>query len=231
MKTIGMLGGMSWESTASYYRAINQGIKSQLGDLHSAKICMRSVDFNELEQLQHQGNWEEIASILANEAHLIERGGADFLIMCTNTMHKVAPQIEAAISIPMLHIADATAAKLTLDNIKTVGLIGTKFTMTEEFFSSRLQTEFGIDVIVPNQEQQDLLHRVIYEELCLGRINDDSRTRYLEIITQLYEQGAEAVVLGCTEIALLVHPDQTHVPLYDTTILHASEAVRTALAK
>ena len=231
MKTIGMLGGMSWESTVSYYQAINRDIKSQLGGLHSARICLRSVDFDELEKLQHQGKWEAIAAILASEAYQVECGGADFLILCTNTMHKVAAQIEAAISIPLLHIADATAKKLMLDDFETVGLIGSKFIMSEDFYRSRLKNKFGINVIVPAEAQQDLLHRVIYNELCLGTIDDSSREQFLEIITQLREQGAEAVILGCTEIALLVHSDQSSVPLYDTTILHAAEAVLAALAE
>ena len=231
MKTIGMLGGMSWESTASYYKAINDGVKNSLGGLHSAKICLYSVDFDEIEKLQHQGLWDETSKILSKAAQSVEAGGADFLLICTNTMHKVAPEIEAAISIPLLHIADATAEKLISDNVKRVGLLGTQFTMEQSFYKGRLTEKFGIEVIVPETEQQQVIHNIIYSELCLGKITDESRQQYLKIINYLHEQGAEAVILGCTEIALLVQQDHTKVPLYDTTEIHAAQAVKLATSE
>ena len=229
MKTIGMLGGMSWESTSSYYRAINEGVKQQLGGLHSAKIVMNSVDFEEIEKLQREDDWPAAAKILVNAAQSIAAGGADFLIICTNTMHIVSPEIEAAIDFPLLHIADATAQKLLEDGVSKVGLLGTAFTMEKPFYKNRLIDKHGIDVIVPDTEQRNLVHKIIYDELCLGTINDDSRIAYLEIIQQLKSQGAEAVILGCTEIALLVNQQQTDVSLYDTTSIHASQAVNFAL--
>ena len=225
-----MLGGMSWESTASYYKALNEGVKQALGGLHSAKIVMFSLDFDEIEKLQHQGNWQETARILSAAAKAIEAGGADFLIICTNTMHKVAAQIEKEISIPLVHIADATAEKLVADGIKCVGLLGTRFTMEEDFYKCRLTDKYGIKVLIPEAKERDLIHEVIYQELCLGKINDSSRSQYLEIIDTLHRQGAEAVILGCTEIALLVQQDDTAVSLYDTTQIHATQAVEYALA-
>ena len=230
MKTIGMLGGMSWESTTSYYKAINEGIKAKKGGLHSAKICMYSVNFDEIEKLQHQGNWHETAVILANAAKSVEAGGADFLLICTNTMHKVADQIQASISIPILHVADATATKLIADGITKVGLLGTRFTMEQDFYKSRLINQFGIDVIVPSPDEMSIVHKVIYDELCQGIINSDSKDQYLTIVHNLFEQGAEAVILGCTEIALLLKQEDTDVPLYDTTAIHASSAVDMALS-
>lgn len=229
MKTIGMLGGMSWESTASYYKALNEGVKSQLGGLHSAKICLYSVDFDEIEKLQHQGNWSETALILAEAAKSVERGGADFLMICTNTMHKVVPEIESQISIPILHIADATAKILVRDGVTKVGLLGTRFTMEQDFYKGRITEKFGIEVIVPDADEQTVVHDIIYQELCLGQINSDSRERYLEIIANLHAQGAQAVILGCTEIALLVKQSDTTVPLYDTTQIHAAHGVEWAL--
>ncbi|WP_260259379.1 aspartate/glutamate racemase family protein [Vibrio intestinalis] len=230
MKTIGMLGGMSWESTASYYKAINQGVKRELGGLHSAKICLYSVDFDEIEKLQHQGKWDETAVILSNAAKAVEAGGADFLMICTNTMHKVANDIQANISIPILHIADATAQKLVLDGISKVGLLGTRFTMEQDFYKSRLTDHFAIEVVVPNEEDRTTVHDIIYNELCLGDIRDESRERYVEIVARLAEQGAQAVILGCTEIALLIQQHHSHVPLYDTTEIHAEQAVKQAIA-
>lgn len=231
MKTIGMLGGMSWESTASYYKAINESVRHKLGGLHSAKICMYSVDFNEIEKLQHQGAWAETAKILSKAANCIEAGGADFLLICTNTMHKVAPQIESSISIPILHIADATAKRLVFDGVKKVGLLGTRFTMEQDFYKQCITDKFGIDVIVPNSDEQTIIHDIIYNELCLGVIEQSSRNQYLEIINGLYQQGAEAIILGCTEIALLVQQEHTDVPLYDTTAIHAEEAVSLSLGQ
>ena len=229
MKTIGLLGGMSWESTVSYYRALNEGVKAALGGLHSAKLCLYSVDFADIERLQHEGNWQATAEILCAAARAVEAGGADFLLICTNTMHKVAPEIEASISIPLLHIADATAQRLAADGIRRVGLLGTRFTMEQDFYKGRIADGYGIDVIVPNAQEQALVHRVIYSELCLGQVRDASRQQYLEIIAALHARGAEAVILGCTEIALLVQQAHTPVPLYDTTAIHAEEAVRLAV--
>ena len=229
MKTIGLLGGMSWESTASYYRALNEGVKAALGGLHSAKLCLYSVDFAEIERLQHAGDWEATAEILGQAARAVEAGGADFLLIATNTMHRVAPEIEASISIPLLHIADATAQRLAADGIRRVGLLGTRFTMEQDFYKGRLTEGFGIEVLVPDAQQRALVHEVIYTELCQGRVSEASRRRYLEIIAALHEQGAEAVILGCTEIALLVQQGHTPVRLYDTTAIHAEEAVKVAL--
>ena len=229
MKTIGLLGGMSWESTAGYYRAINEGIKKRLGGLHSAKIAMVSVDFEPIENLQRKGDWEQMASILCEAARNIQSAGADFLLICTNTMHKVAPQIEAAVTIPLLHIADATAEVLLKKGIKTVGLLGTAFTMEQDFYKGRLSDNYGLNVLVPDEKDRQIVHTVIFQELCLGKINPDSKTAYLRIIEQLAEQGAEAVVLGCTEIGMLVNQSDTDVKLFDTTNIHAQKAVDYAI--
>jgi aspartate racemase len=229
MKTIGLLGGMSWESTLSYYKLINQGVNRELGGLHSAKICLNSVDFAEIEQLQHLGEWQQTADILAAAAQSIEAAGADCLLICTNTMHKVAPQISAAITIPLIHIADATAQQLILDGVRRVGLLGTQFTMAEDFYKGRLKDKFDIEVIIPDEEEQQLVHKVIYTELCQGSIRSESRLQYVAIIEKLQQQGAQAVILGCTEIALLVQQEHTCVPLYDTTAIHGQSAVRFAL--
>lgn len=229
MKTIGLIGGMSWESTGLYYSAINQGVKHALGGLHSAKICLYSVDFHEIEQLQHQDKWQEAAAILAKAAQAVEAGGADFFVICTNTMHKVAGEVQAAVNIPLIHIADATAKQLLADGITTVGLLGTAFTMQQDFYQGRLTQEFGIKVITPNAKQQQKVHEVIYQELCLGLVNTQSKHYYVDVIQQLYAQGAQAVILGCTEIALLVKQADTPVALYDTTAIHAQSAVAAAL--
>ncbi len=229
MKTIGLLGGMSWESTVSYYQIINEAIKNRLGGLHSGKIVLVSVDFEEVEKLQHEGNWDATASILTKAGKSIEKGGADFLLICTNTMHKVVPQMEQALSIPILHIADATAEVLRKSSNKTVGLLGTAFTMEQDFYKGRLEEKFGLKVIIPEQEDRKLVHRVIYNELCLGKIKEDSKKSYLRIIEKLEEQGAEAIILGCTEIALLVGKEKTRVPLLDTARIHAEKAVEFAL--
>lgn len=228
MKTIGMLGGMSWESTAGYYRAINEGVKEALGGLHSAKICMYSVDFDQIEKLQHQGDWQATAEILSRAARRVEAGGADFLLICTNTMHKVAPEIEAAVSIPLLHIADATAERLRENKVKRVGLLGTRFTMEEDFYKGRLTDTYSIEVVVPESDDMDIVHRVIYSELCLGTVSGHSRQEYVRIIKSLHDKGAEAVILGCTEISLLVQQKHTSVMLYDTTEIHALAAVKQA---
>lgn len=229
MKTIGLIGGMSWESTVSYYQALNLGIKSRLGGLHSAKIILNSVDFADIERMQHADDWRGTAEILIQAARAVEAAGADFLMICTNTMHKVAPEITTAIDIPLLHIADATAAQLRADNITRVGLLGTRFTMAEDFYTGRLRDRFGIEVVVPDAPAQQTVHDIIYQELCLGDIKSDSRQRYLEIIERLAQRGAQAVILGCTEIALLVQQSHTPVPLYDTTALHAQAGINLAL--
>jgi aspartate racemase len=228
MKTIGLLGGMSWESTLGYYRAINEGIKKTLGGLHSAKIAMYSVDFAPIEKLQHTGDWEGTAKILSEAAQRIQAAGADFLLICTNTMHKVAPQIEAAIQIPLLHIADATAEILVNGGIKSVGLLGTAFTMEQEFYKGRLIHNYGLQVLVPNEDDRQIVHRIIYQELCLGKIESNSKAEYLRIIDTLAAQGAEAVILGCTEIGMLVDQTDTNVRLLDTTAIHAEKAVQYA---
>ncbi len=220
---------MSWESTASYYQQLNQGIKQQLGGLHSAKIVMVSVDFAEIEALQHSGDWQKTAEILAGAAQSLEAAGADFFLICTNTMHKVADYITNSVNIPLLHIADATAQKLTIDKITTVGLLGTKFTMEQDFYKQRIIDNYGIDVIVPSDEEQSLIHSVIYQELCLGKVSSSSRERYLKVIENLVERGAEGVILGCTEIGLLIGNQHTNTPLYDTTSIHALAAVKQSL--
>ncbi|BBT94035.1 MULTISPECIES: aspartate/glutamate racemase family protein [Aeromonas] len=230
MKCIGLLGGMSWESTVSYYQALNRGVRAQLGGLHSARVLLNSVDFAGIERLQHAGDWPATARLLAAEARKLQDGGADFLLIGTNTMHKVAPEIEAAIDIPLLHIADATAVKLRADGITRVGLLGTRFTMEQDFYKGRLQERFGLAVLVPDEAGRERVHRIIYDELCLGEIRESSRAEYLAIIEALAAAGAEAVILGCTEIALLVGDARAAVPLYDTTAIHAEAAVALALA-
>jgi aspartate racemase len=228
MKTIGLLGGMSWESTQTYYRLINEGIKNRLGGLHSAKLVLFSVDFAEIEALQHKGDWPATADILAGAALSLQKAGADFLVIGTNTMHKVAPEIEQAIGIPLLHIADATAQVLKKEGVTRVGLLGTRFTMEQAFYRERLEAA-GIDVLTPDESQRDEVHRVIYEELCQGEIKSDSRHTYLDIVSSLSGRGAQAVILGCTEIGLLISQADTEVPLYDTTEIHAARAVELAL--
>jgi aspartate racemase len=229
MKTIGLLGGMSWESTLGYYQAINQGVKARLGGLHSAKIAMVSVDFAPIEALQQAGNWKSSAERLIEAANQIEAADADCLLICTNTMHKVADQVEAAIQIPLLHIADATAQQLIDDGISQVGLLGTAFTMEQDFYKQRLKDKFGLQVQVPAQQDRDIVHQVIYEELCLGICKQESKREYLRIIEQLAKGGAQAVILGCTEIAMLIQQADTEVTLIDTTAIHAERAVQFAL--
>ena len=230
MKTVGLLGGMSWESTLNYYKLINEGVKRELGGLNSAKLCLYSVNFSEIEQMQHQGRWDETAKILSKAAIAVEKGGADFLLICTNTMHKVATVIEAQLSIPLLHIADATAEKLLAANIKKVGLLGTAFTMEQDFYKGRLTDKFGIEVVVPEPDDRKIVHDIIYQELCKGEIKPESRSLYLTIIDKLKKDaGAEAVILGCTEIAMLVQQPHTDIQLFDTTAIHAERAVGMAL--
>ena len=230
MKTIGLLGGMSWESTVEYYRLINEGIKSKLSGLHSAQIAMYSVDFEPIEQLQKSGDWESSGEILADAAKKIESAGADFLLICTNTMHKVAQQIEAAIQIPLIHIADATAEELIKNNMQSVGLLGTVFTMEQDFYKGRLQDKFGLNVVIPEKADREIVHKVINQELCLGNVQTDSRNEYLRIIKDLSEQGAQAVILGCTEIGILVKQSDTEIKLLDTTAIHAQKAVEMAIS-
>jgi len=229
MKTIGLLGGMSWESTVGYYQAINKGVKESLGGLHSAKIAMYSVDFSQIEKLQHSGDWGGTAEILIDAAKNVQAAGADVLLICTNTMHKVAPQIENAIDIPLLHIADATAEVLVEKGIKTVGLLGTAFTMEQDFYKGRLINNYGLTVHIPTEADREIIHNVIYKELCLGKVNPSSKIEYLRIIEDLANQGAEAVILGCTEIGLLVNQTDTDITLLDTTYIHAKKAVEYAI--
>jgi len=228
MKTIGLIGGMSWESTQTYYRLINQKVREQLGGLHSAKLILYSVDFSEIEALQHQGDWEGAAKILVAAAQSVQSAGADFLVICTNTMHKVAPQIEQATAIPLLHIADATAKELLNDGITSVGLLGTQFTMEQAFYRERLEQK-GITVIVPNDNERAVVHRIIYDELCQGVVNPESKAAYLDVVASLAARGAQAIILGCTETGLLIQSCDTPVALYDTTDIHADQAVALAL--
>lgn len=230
MKTIGLIGGMSWESTQTYYRLINQKVRDELGGLHSAKLVLNSVDFAEIEALQHQGDWDATADILGSAARSVEAAGAEFVVLCTNTMHKVAPQIEQAIRIPFLHLADATALALQKNKVTCVGLLGTRFTMEQAFYRDRLE-DHGIRVVVPDDSQRERVHSVIYNELCRGEIRPDSKAAYLEVVASLAEQGAQGVVLGCTEIGLLIQGQDTDVPLYDTTEIHAERAVQFALGR
>jgi aspartate racemase len=230
MKTIGLLGGMSWESTQTYYQLINQAVRDRLGGLHSAECVLYSVDFEPIEQLQSSGAWEAAGAILAEAARRVESAGADFLVLCTNTMHKVAPQIEAAIEIPLLHLADATGEAVRNAGFQAVGLLGTRFTMGEDFYRGRLTERHGLEVLIPHEPERELIDRVIFEELCVGKCLDGSRGKYLEIIHRLAERGAEAVILGCTEISLLVGPTDTSVPLFDTTAIHTEKAVEWALS-
>lgn len=230
MKTIGLIGGMSWESTVPYYRLINETIKERLGGLHSAKIILYSVDFHEVEQLQRAGDWETAGMLLANAARSLEAAGADFLVLCTNTMHKVAPSIEAAVAIPLFHIADPTATEVKRAGHATVGLLGTRFTMEEPFYRDRLREHHGLHVIIPNAQERDSIHRIIYDELCLGLVLPESRSEFQRVIAGLASQGAEAIILGCTEISLLVSQQDTKFPLFDTTAIHARAAAKAALA-
>lgn len=229
MKTIGLLGGMSWESTQGYYRAINEGVKEALGGLHSAKLVLNSVDFAEIEACQQSGDWRKAGEILAQAAQGVEAAGADCLLNCTNTMHKVAEDIDDAISIPLIHIADATGEALKQAGVKRVGLLGTAFTMEQDFYKGRLSERHDLEVLVPKAEDRALIHRVIFQELCVGITTNASKAEYLRIIEALKEQGAEAVILGCTEIGMLVTQADTDTPLFDTTEIHAGAAVTFAL--
>jgi len=230
MKTIGMIGGMSWESTVPYYRIANETVAKRLGGLHSAKILLASVDFDEIEKMQRAGDWDAAGRLLADTARSLERAGADFLVVCTNTMHKVAGAIEAAVRIPLLHIADAAAAEMKAAGVRKAGLLGTRFTMEQDFYKARLRERHGIEAIVPPQADRDLVHRVIYDELCLGKVLDGSREEYRRIMRGLVEAGAQAIVLACTEIPMLVGPGDAAVPVIDTTALHARTAAEWAIA-
>ncbi len=229
MKILGLIGGMSWESTIPYYRMINQHVKEQLGGLHSAKIILYSVDFHEIEQLQAKGDWQTAGQVLSDAAVSLKRAGADVIVVCTNTMHKVADEIETACGLPLLHIADATAAQIKQQGISKIGLLGTRYTMEQDFYRGRLTQKHHIDVITPNSADREIINRIIYEELCLGITSETSRQEYRRIIGHLEEQGAQGVIFGCTEITLLVNAQDARVPVFDTTAIHAKAAAQYAL--
>lgn len=228
MQTIGLIGGMSWESSTEYYRIINEEVKLRLGGLHSAKCILYSVNFEEIEIYQRKGQWEKAAQMLTDVARSLEKAGADFLVICTNTMHKVAQEIATGVQIPLLHIADVTAQNVLAKGIKTIGLLGTRYTMEQDFYKSRLEAQ-GIEVLIPKEVDRGLINTVIFDELCLGEIRQDSKTKYKEIMDDLVARGAEGIILGCTEIGLLVSPEDSKVPLFDTTLIHARSAVSYAL--
>ena len=223
LKTIGLIGGMSWESSMTYYKVINETVKNKLGGLHSAKCIMYSVDFYEIEKCQADGNWEKSGEILGEAAYNLEKAGADFIVICTNTMHKVINQIKERISIPILHIAEMTAEKILEKKMKNIALLGTKYTMEQDFYKSKL-IEKGMNVIIPDKNDIEIINKVIYDELCLGIINPESKTKYLEIVKTLKQKGAEGIILGCTEIGLLIKSEDTDVPLFDTALIHAEQA-------
>ena len=223
MKTIGLIGGMSWESTVTYYKIINETVKEKLGGLHSAKCILYSIDFQEIEECQANGNWEKSGEILGEAANNLEKAGADFIVICTNTMHKVINQIKEKISIPILHIAEMTAEKILEKGLKNIALLGTKYTMEQDFYKSKL-IEKGINVIIPDKNDIKIINKVIYDELCLGTINSNSKKKFLEIVDKLRSKGAEGIILGCTEIGLFIKNEDTDVPLFDTAVIHAEEA-------
>jgi len=230
VKTIGLIGGMSWESSLEYYRILNETTREKLGGLHSAKCIMYSVDFAEIEALQHQDRWEEAAQLMIAAGQSLERAGADFIVLCTNTMHKLAVEIQANIHIPFLHIADATAQKIKTTGLSRIGLLGTRFTMEHDFYKGRLIDQHGLNVLTPDSEDRETVHRIIYDELCLGVVKQESRAQYIHIMEKLVQAGAEGIILGCTEIELLVHDGDSQVPLFPTTKIHAIAAVEYALA-
>jgi aspartate racemase len=230
MKSIGLIGGMSWESSIEYYRIINQSVREKLGGLHSAKSVMVSVDFAEIETLQHQGRWDEAARLMIAAAQSVENGGADFVVICTNTMHKLADDVQKHIHIPVYHIADATAQRIQAQGLHKVGLLGTRFTMEESFYKDRLIEKHGLEVVIPSPQERDVVHRVIYDELCLGQVRPASKEQYTHIMDGLVAHGAEGIILGCTEISLLIGQEDSRVPLFDTTRIHAVGAVEYALA-
>jgi aspartate racemase len=228
MKTIGLIGGMSWESSAEYYRIINEAVRIRLGGLHSAKCLMYSVDFAEIETLQHQARWDEAGEFLIDAARRVEHGGADLVLICTNTMHKVAETVQDHIQIPLLHIADATATKIRKKTLKTIGLLGTKFTMEEQFYKGRLSERYDLHLLIPQSEERDIVHTVIFQELCCGKIHQRSKEKFMAIMNHLVQRGAQGIILGCTEIPLLVQQQDCQVPLFDTTRIHAEAAVEYA---
>ena len=230
MKTIGLIGGMSWESTVTYYQIINETIKNRLGGLHSAKCILYSVDFDEIEKYQTRGEWDKSADVLSEAAQALERAGADYIVICTNTMHKVVPEIGRRIHIPILHIADMTAVQLKKQGIRKVGLLGTKYTMQQDFYKNIL-IEQGIEVVIPNDADVDIVNRIIYDELCLGKILEESKAVYLDIIHELARNGAQGIILGCTEIGLLIQQSDTDIPLFDTTLIHAKQAALKSLER
>lgn len=229
MKTIGLIGGMSWESSAQYYRMINQGMKHRLGGHNNARSLMLTVNFHDIESLQHQGEWDRLGKLMQDAARQLQAGGADFIVLCTNTMHKAAMHIESAVSIPFLHIADPTADAIKEQGLSTVGLLGTRFTMEQDFYRGRLESRHGLSVLVPDEIDRGIVHRVIYEELCHGKVQDASRREYQRVIADLQARGAQAVILGCTEISLLIQPQDSPLPVFDTTSLHAQAALAFAL--
>ncbi|MDP5278195.1 aspartate/glutamate racemase family protein [Sphingomonas sp. DG1-23] len=230
MRMIGLIGGMSWESSAEYYRILNQGVRDRLGPTASARCLLWSFDFAEIERLQHQGDWQSLTARMVDAAQRLEAAGAELLLICTNTMHLMAPAVQAAVRIPLLHIADPTAGRIKARGFAKVGLLGTAFTMERDFYKGRLSDAHGLDVIVPGDADRAIVHRIIYEELVAGKVIEESRAAYREIIARLIERGAEAIILGCTEIMLLVRPEDSAVPMFDTTRLHAEAAVAGALA-
>ncbi|KGP79853.1 MULTISPECIES: aspartate/glutamate racemase family protein [unclassified Paenibacillus] len=230
MKTIGLIGGMSWESSLEYYRIINEEVKIKLGGLHSAKCILYSVDFEEIERYQAEGDWESSGTLLGDAAQSLEKAGAEMIVLCTNTMHKVIKHIEEKVSLPIVHIADSTANQIQKSKISTVGLLGTKYTMEQDFYKTRIELN-GIKVLIPNEVDRKVINKVIYEELCIGEIQQLSRDYYKKVIKRLVDDGAEGIILGCTEIGLLVKPEDSEVPLFDTTRIHAMESVNLALAK
>lgn len=231
MKTIGFIGGMSWESSLEYYRIANETVKEKLGEPHSCQSIMYSVDFGEFEKLQHEGQWELLTKKMVDIAVKLENAGADFIVICTNTMHKMATEIQKRIKIPLLHIADATSEEIKKKNMRTVGLLGTRFTMEEDFYKGRLQEKHGIDVLIPNKEEREIIHRVIYKELISGIIKEESRQQFQRIISNLKDNGAEGIILGCTEIPLLIKERDTDIPVFDTTTIHAKKAVEISLSE
>jgi aspartate racemase len=230
MKTIGLVGGMSWESTLEYYRIINERVKEKLGGFHSARLVMYSVDFEEVESRQHLGQWEELTALMIDAARRVERAGADFLVICTNTMHIMAGEVEKSIGIPLLHIVDATAAAVKTRSFARVGLLGTRFTMEKDFYKERLRRNHGLDVIIPEEKEREIIHGILYDELCLGTIREESKAAFRKIIGGLEARGAQGIILGCTEIPLIVKQKDYEIPLFDTTALHAEAAVGLALA-
>ena len=229
MKVIGLIGGMSWESTAEYYRIINETVKRRQGGHHSAKILLYSVNFSEIESLQRKGEWQESTEIMCDAARRVERGGADCLLICTNTMHKMAPEVQSAVNIPLLHIADATAVEVKKKGIESIGLLGTKYTMEEDFYKGRLVENYGLEVVIPQKNDRNIINQVIYHELCMGKIQKESKNEFVRIIKDMDATGAEGVILGCTEISLLIKPEDSPLSLFDTTAIHASAAVEFAL--